>query len=803
MATNNLAELLAWMKQHPSHLNWDYTLAMHPQHANNLVQMAHYSREGSGLGDIEGEIPVPGTQITHVLSGYRMGPPQLDDLQAAYESPRVRQAITLEGGTQLIMDKTEGLMGLAVHDPLAPLWVRQELALSADTQGVRADLRDGIDTELDLGGGLQQRLAAGRFFMDFVSGLDIARRVYPLVDFQALTANPYLSVRDSAVRTHVSKADGKAALVVFAGMNNGPLGDFPTEQSNFPFLLADDLQQPVSSTLLLSSRLLHRAAYAQGLEQMLEGGAFEAQHDQDQALLRLDAKAGQLRVYPCEYQGHDYAFRSEEFVIPVTGAPAAAGMAERALGGSCCCCATPENRELAPEQAFVGPLSVEFDADEVRQRWASYCTLSFSYKANSSGFWQNATATFRFDLRTLFHLFKPSAAESAGCLLLGQVLWPWEQTAEVTPVSGLPGGLSDAALAEINAFVAFLIKQAVLEGLAKKLSAAVPEQLIEHMPLAGDYRFNPFHFELPNGMALFANQSSSALFRVVDPPQLLAPGQRHTFSVEPATEGVAWALEGLPGNVGDIGRIDAQSGEYRAPPAHAMGGQQVRVRVVATDPFSGQRSTSMVTVVLAGLTVNPLIQVCYFEDQLTLSAGTLDGKLHWELLDPDAEGRGALRPDADGKRCTYTAGSAVADNRTYVLDQVRVQNAQTGEAAMVHVLVRQRRPEMDVQIAQQLPDGSLQLQGRVNGQVMPDVQWTLQPAEAGYLSPEGLYTPPSSDTARFALITGKYELTFGEQVFRFEGHLILPLPLATYFDALRRAVQPAGLRASTQPPSGE
>lgn len=803
MATNDLSVILAWMKEHPGHLNWDFTLALQPGYANSLVQMAHYSRDSSALGDLEGEIPVPGTQVTHVLTGYRMGPPQLLDLKAAYESPKVRQAITLEGGTQLIMDKTDGLMGLAVHDPLDPLWIHQDLALTANAQGVSADLADGIDTELDLGGSLQQRLAAGRFFLDFVSGLDIARRVYPLVDFQALSGNPYLGIRYSAVRTHVSKADGKAALVVFAGMNNGPLGDFPSEQSNFPFLLADDLQQPVTSTLLLSSRLLHRAAYAQGLEQMLEGGAFEAQHDQDQALLRLDAKAGQLRVYPGEYQGHDYAFRSEAFVIPVTGAPAAAGMAERALGGTCCCCATPDSRELATEQAFVGPLSVEFDADEVRQRWASYCTLSFSYKANSSDFWQNATATFRFDLRTLFHLVKPSAAESAGCLLLGQVLWPWEQTAEVTPVSGLPGGLSDAALREINAFVAFLIKQAVLEGLAKKLSAAVPEQLIEHMPLAADYRFNPFYFELPNGMALFANQSSTAVFRIVDPPQLLAPGQRHTFSVEPATEGVAWALEGLPGSVGAIGRIDARSGEYRAPPAHAMGGQQVRARVVATDPFSGQRSTSMVTVVLAGLTVNPLIQVCYIEDQLTLSAGTLDGQLHWEVLDPDAEGRGSLRPDADGKRCTYTAGGPVGDRRTYVLDQVKVQNTRTGEASTVHVLVRQRRPNMLVEIIEQPSGGTWQLQGWIEGEVESDIEWSLPIEGTGSIDGSGRYTPPADGAAPFVLITGKWEYDSGTRLYLFEGHLILPLPLTTHFDALRRIQQPAGLRAGIAQLSGE
>ncbi|SMF45011.1 MULTISPECIES: hypothetical protein [unclassified Pseudomonas] len=190
MSSNYLSVILAWMKQQPSHMNWDLTFAMRPEQANDLVELAHYSRESSALGDIEGEIAVPGSGITHVLTGYRMGPPRLGDIEAAYSSPNVRQTIALEGGMHFIMDKADGLLGVAMHDLLDPLQVKQELALTANSQGVQADLKEGVETELDLGGGLPQRLAAGRFFKDFVSGLDIARRVYPLVDFQALAGNP-------------------------------------------------------------------------------------------------------------------------------------------------------------------------------------------------------------------------------------------------------------------------------------------------------------------------------------------------------------------------------------------------------------------------------------------------------------------------------------------------------------------------------------------------------------------------------------------------------------------------------------
>lgn len=796
MSSNDSSVLLAWMKQHPDHLNWDLTLAVCPEHINSLLRQTHAEREGSAVADLEGEVPVPSSQLTHVLSGYRLGPPQLETLSAAYASPKVRQTLALEGGSHLMMDKTEGLVGLALHDPLDPLRVRQELPLTADSEGVRIDLgQEDAQTELDLGGGLVQRQAAGQFFQAFARSLDSARRLQPLVDLSALSGNPYLGVRGSAVRTHVSQTDGRPALVVFAGLNEGPQGVFPGEQSDYPFLLPDDLQQPVSSTLLLSSRMLHRAAYATGLEGMLEGGVFEAVHDEDRTLVQLNAKAGQLRVPPGEYQGSEYQFRSDAFVIQVAaGAPLVAASS----GGGYCPACSGSGLMAADGGAEAGlirvaaPLSVEFDVDQIRQRWVSVCTLSFSYRKNDVSYWQQATATFRFDVNNQFHLVNPKTEESAGCMLLGQVPWPWQQD-EVIPLSGLPADLGVTAKAEICEFVAFLIKQAVLEGLSHKLGAQVPEQVLEGLRLSGGHHLTPSAFQLPLGMALFANGNGA--LQVVDPPLWLAPAQRYQFRVDSPGNGVVWSVEALPGNAGDLGRIDPATGEYRAPPAHAMGGQRVRVRVVASTP-SGQRATAVVTVLLAALTVNPLIRVCYIDDQLSLTAGTLEGELSWRVLDAEAEGRGWVVAEADGKRCTYHAAGKVEDNRTYVLDQVEVRNAQTDEVRLIHVLVRQRRPELVVKILEQLPDGRLQLQGWVNGQAVPYVQWWLPIDGTGQLdSLTAVYTPPAGDsTARFVLIMARFEMpSFG---FLFEGHLILPLPLALHFDALRRIDQVAGLRAA-------
>lgn len=808
MATNYLSVITAWMKQQPSHLNWDFTFATRPDQLNHLVEQAHYTQEDSVRDDIEGEIVLPGSGVTHILTGYRMGPPLLVATEPGHASAKVQQRITLDGGTHLVVDKADGLLGLAVHDALDPLPVSQALVLDTDAHGVRADLREGTDTELDLGGSLPQRLAAGRFFKDVLSGLGSARQVYPLVTFRPLPLNSYLQVRRTEVRTHVSKANGNPALVIFAGVHSGPTGNFPGEDSGYPFLLPDDLEQPVSSSVLLSSRFLHRAAYGVGLEHMLEGGAFDATYDTDNNLQRLDAKAGLLRVHPSTYEGNGHEFKCDGFDIAVAGAPLAADTNPRIAsqhGQGCCCCTSAlGNAQGQESQAdFQSPLSISFERDEVRQHWKSYCTLSLSYRPKSGGAWLTHAATFQFDLQTLFYLNEPtSSEESAGGMLLGQVMWPWQQAAEVTPVSGLPNDMPAELRDETCAFVAYVIKQAVLEGLAKQLTALIPEQVLDGVTLAGWHRLAPFRHEMPDGLALFASHRGAAGFRLVDPHLKLAPAQRHTFTVDPPLEEVTWSLRELPGSVGDLGRLDPATGEYRAPPAHAMGDEPMRAMVVATHSKTGSHSTTLVTVQPSAMTVNPLVQVCYVNDTFPLTAGTLDGTLEWTVADADEDGRGSVVPDASGKRCSYSTGAQVEGNQTYVLDEVRVRNTLTDEMRSIYVLVRQRGPEMTVTLTRQ-QDGKWQLQGRAYGKDLEGVEWTLPIAGTGTLDGENddCYTPPSDDSnARFALILGKWVLPDTE--FIFEGHLLLQLPLSLHFAAMRRAANPAGLRVAPSPSIG-
>ncbi|MGJ7549404.1 hypothetical protein [Pseudomonas alloputida] len=808
MATNYLSVITAWMKQQTSHLNWDLTIATRPEQLNHLVEQAHYSLEDSVRDDIEGEIALPGFGVIHILTGYRMGPPLLVAMQAAHGSAKVQQRIGLDGGTHLIVDKVDGLLGLAVHDVLDPLPVSQALVLGTDAQGVRADLREGTDTELDLGGGLPLRLAAGRFFKDVLSGVGSARQVYPLVTFGPLPSNPYLQVRRSAVRTYVSKANGNPALVIFSGVFNGPTGNIPDGDSGFPFLLPDDLEQPVSTSVLLTSRFLHRAAYGVGLEHMLEDGAFEASHDTDNNLQRLDAKAGLLRVHPSTYEGDSHEFKCDEFNIAVAGAPLAADTNQRIdsqHGQGCCCCTSALGNVQGQESQadFQSPLSISFERDEVRQHWKSYCTVPLSYRPKSGGAWLMYTATFQFDLQTLFNLNEPtSSEESAGGMLLGQVMWPWQQTAEVTPVSGLPNDMPAELRDETCAFVVYVLKQAVLEGLAKKLTAFIPEQVLDGMTLAGWHHLAPFRHEVPDGIAMFADHGGVAGFRVVDPPLTLAPAQRHTFTIDPPLEEVTWSLRALPGSVGDLGRLDPATGDYRAPPAHAMGDDPMRAMVVATHSQTGSQSTTLVTVVPSAMTVNPLVRVCYVDDSFPLTAGTLDGGLEWSVADADGDGRGSVVPDAGGKRCTYSTGAKVEGNQTYVLDEVRVRNTLTDETRSIYVLVRQRGPEMTVTLTQQ-QDGKWHLQGRAYGTDLKGVEWTLPIAGTGTIDGENndCYTPPSEDSeARFTLIIGKWVLPDTE--FIFEGHLLLQLSLSQHFSAMRRAANPAGLRVAPAPSIG-
>lgn len=113
--------------------------------------------------------------------------------------------------------------------------------------------------------------------------------------------------------------------------------------------------------------------------------------------------------------------------------------------------------------------------------------------------------------------------------------------------------------------------------------------------------------------------------------------------------------------------------------------------------------------------------------------------------------------------------------KTYVLDEIEVKNPRTNATRSVRVLSLQKDPMLAVQIDRiDVQTGQVQLSALFDGE-KEDAVWSL-PLGEGSIDSTGLYRAAPTSTQRFALIFA--EVPFGSR--KFEGHLILPLPLVEF-----------------------
>ncbi len=738
MADNSLGSLLDAMKVNERLHQLDLVVAVPPKRVDALIAQAHVAQLGQGGGiSVDGEIKIRNTTLTHTLRGYYLGAPTVDLGEAYYDTPQVRQQQSVEGGTQVISDDYDGVLGLYAHDALNSLQLRQRTRFDSDASRVSLDIKEGESDsmELDLGSDMQLRLAGGAFMKNVLKGLDKEQGKYALLGFaEQATRNPYLKVDTLGVRTHRSADDQQGALMIFAGLDKGTPVVYPPKGA-IPFLLPDEMAEQAPVSMTLSSQLLHRAAFAHGLEGMLQGGGFTYQNNAVGGLRQVTATKGALASPAIEYNGVKYAFRADAF-------------------------------NLEASHGTV-PLRAEFDADQAHLRWQAQCKVPFYYKPLTGGGWQLLNGDFAFQLSHRFNLFKPFAEEAEDSLLMGQVFWPWADEPEVSTVGGVASQLPDELQQELETFVALLLKRSLLEGLSHNLSALIPEQVLAGFSPAKGSVPAMRHSEMPHGMVLFGDLGCGADMRITDQGLRLAANGKHTFEVQPATAGVTWSLASVAGNPGAIGSIDPRSGEYLAPPAHALEGRQARVLVIASK--GTQRSVVQLTVLPQCLTVNPLIYVCAPGDELTFAAGSLGAAPVWSILDQPASGH--LQPSADGTRCLYRAREAEVEG-TYVLDQIEVHEPDSGCTRTVHVLVKHVVPALLIEATPGA--GGLQMTAYFNGEPLGEefgLQWALPLGGPGTLDESGWYQPVENPEQRYVLVTASIESPWG----MLEGHLIQPL----------------------------
>jgi hypothetical protein len=271
---------------------------------------------------------------------------------------------------------------------------------------------------------------------------------------------------------------------------------------------------------------------------------------------------------------------------------------------------------------------------------------------------------------------------------------------------------------------------------------------------------------------------------IVEQSPLLLAGASLQFTTEPLGQGLRWSLENAPGSEGNPGTITADEGLYRAPPAHTMAQGLHRVLVVVRDA-SNRVATALVTIQAYGVSIDPLIEVCNYGESVTLSAGLLgDGVPQWSIKNRvEGESGELIGDDPQGDR-TYVAHGDVS-GKSYVLDEIEVRDSLSGQARSAWMLVIQSkgvglhvRPRADASPVA----GQIQLEATINGIVQSDTQWRLGADSPGEISTTGgLYISDPLAPQRFVLILAEVDIpTFG----RFEGYLILPLPLNDFPDVL-------------------
>lgn len=746
MAGHTAESLLAWMKDTTRLRGWDAVIALDGAKVNGMLDETYRLgvEQGRSRPVPNGSVTIPDTQTSHFFSGCVLGAPALFFKHIPMERAALAWQLSLLGGLHTVVEDIHGqhiIQRISAYQPLDAPHLNLDLALDSQGPNLLLDVGQGANATLDFAGTPVEQRAIGKFFQSWLSSPDNQERVFKLSVFSD-QSNELLQVRRIDVRSQLESPEAepgssKGALLLFTTMAYGVTGGLPDEDADFRYLIPNDAKAGYTATAVFSAHALHRAAFGHAVMQLLQTNDFEFIVSDDRPLQRMIAQAGVFAVPKSEYESADFAFRSETFSV----------------------------------QAFnrQHPLTIDFEYNQVTQNWSFPCTLDFSYRALSGSQWQSRNATFNVSLKHEFHL---TADDSEAQAMEGHLYTPYLYDEHVTPVAGLLDDLSAGEERQINGFVAYTVKHALLKGFSQTLDAGGAERFLDNWQLSGEQSLQPLRRQMPYDLAVFGRiVAAPAAFSVVEQQAVVIAGETLQLTTQPAREGLEWDVKIPPdGIAGSYGSISKQ-GLYKAPELQNMPQHFQRVLVEAVDPVTLASSTVLITVVTSAISVNPLIEVCNHDERVKLSAShSRGGVLKWDIANRTPES-GTLEDDPQGGKF-YVAGPA-GQGKTYVLDQITVSDGQSIQG--IKVLVRRHAPTLVVRVVTS-SGGKVIMQASGNN-VALEVEWRLD--GPGCLETDGLngvYTSLPGEPERFVVIFASYEDPWGFGTM--QGHLILPLPLS-------------------------
>ena len=734
-------DLLEWMSEHNGLYGYDGLTTLPEVQLNAALAKQHRVRLSSGEvpTDITGVLAIKDTDVIYHLAGYQMSAPSLDIASGK------KFAITsqLESGMLVRTTQSIGVEAVSQHDALNPMVQTCNLPLAPvlSESLLRLDLLAAEDVRLAVSDNDTQRRYAGEFIQAHMKEHAQLNLPYVLASM-GQDRDDALAIKQIDQRVQASADNGRHDLLLWIATQQGKVGQLPSDV-HVPGL------DPAVNTVLASARLMHRISYGQGLTGLLEEGAFEEVRDSENMLVGLRATAGHLAVPNSRYTSVEFAFECEAFAVPAKDG-----------------------------------LTVDFANDTVDQAWVSQCTVDLRYTPLQGEGGNRFQATFQLDLAHRFNLLK--ASEKREGVLQGQLYSPWTASAQVSVISGLPE-LPAGERAQIAEFIGHVVKRAIVSGLSKELEASAPERWLAGVQVGLDKGVFLQAADVPQGndVAMIATPTA---FCIEPATAVVAAGESCDFRIVPSRPNVYWTCESLPVSADDVGYMEPERGEtgtYQAALASSLMGRPSKVLIVARDEVTREPlASALASTVPRAVTVNPMIHACFQGGELTFTAGSRGGgNLVWTIQNPVGES-GKLTPEEGGKRCRYEAAETLG--KAYVLDEILVEDVQSGDSSTVYVLVSKSASAAVVRLKEPpKEDGSLELVFNLYGEPLEDVEWTLPIDGQGTLV-EGHYRPADTDRTGFVLILAK--AVEGRRTY--EGHLILPWPLTGFSSLSEQLLAP-------------
>lgn len=822
MSNNSKSALLAWLASGDRMLNCDNIFAISKNKLNALLTQIYISRfnTDSYLDPVNGETPADNGYKVY-MHNFILDHPRLSFDNADIDSSRASLRMKIVGGNQV------GLKQVGAHwypqriDRIEPL-VGPELRLrlkmtdvpgyvSADANLI-LDLRNSDDFVLTFSDSRRIRELGGDFFKTLFKALPESKRIWSLGriehgDDELLRPESFLlftqrnpAVKQSPMEDGDEDVDG--AVVGLVSMVAGT-GKPDTPGPEYRYLIPDDSDHYSASVFFERMRVALATVIRNLPRDIFQNVEFKIERTPGGGLSAI-ATAGKL-AYQSEVITESYQNETEE--------------------GSVHCEA--ETLMITDEVPIAGRLTINAMADrvtlklavdshEVFTRVQSYRELSYAPAPWINpkfllGIWKcktslNINGEWRVNNINGAKLELSSFDARSGMINDPERLFSFDPESSGSPLD--LGHFFFAVLLAYSGQVSLFKSNAfgpIRAALAKDLPSDLRlEEVVENtikLNFGGAILSREQH--MPRDIVCFGHvDPRSTTFTVTPLEKELLHGQKLQLACVPPQSGVEWSVESADG-AADAGHFDQNThGLYLAPGSTAIKGEFTRVRVTATNPYTGFYNSALLTVLKNGLQCSPLLEVCQSGDEgVSLKGDHIAGaELHWRILGSKHFGE---LPGKTGKTNTYVPykkkeGEEDKDleGKSFLIEEVEVSNSLTDERRTLCIVTQmtEKRPA-DVLVDKRDDTlGRVWLSISAGGQAgVSELTVEHGPGRTGKdQDGKWYYQANAESSAHFCVVRAFWEPAPGFPI-NFEGFIVLPLPLGAHVNAYQALEQSAQL----------